>query len=420
MHPAHGETAVEADSLRGDLLRIAGAVFLVAIAALWITHYANLGRMMYAGLQMNDFGKFYYSAGAFLAGADMYGATPATSIPVEDGDKQFWNLNPPHFHFLILPLALLTPWWALSAWALLNIAGLAVSVGAISRELEIRWTYWRGLWLLFGLVVCSATGAIVFTGQFTFLLMVPVTLAWVAARRGRWSHAAVWAGVAASVKPFLGVLGLIFLVKKEFRPAAVMGGTIAAAFAAGLLVFGSDAHIAWLARLRDVDWAWASMNGSIAGLLSRAFSDNPLYASVLDAPSVVRAGFLVSACAVGGVTAWSLWRTPADQGVDYGFAGLLLAGQLISPLGWIYYLWILLGPMWALLRVWERDAAGPRVWALALAVPGLICPVSLVLFWRHEPWATPMIGSIYTWSTLLLWGAVVISATSGPSLRSQA
>ena len=36
------------------------------------------------------------------------------------------------------------------------------------------------------------------TSEWTFLLMLPATLAWAAARRGRWARAGLWLGVCAA------------------------------------------------------------------------------------------------------------------------------------------------------------------------------------------------------------------------------
>jgi hypothetical protein len=67
-------------------------------------------------LHRNDFGKFYYSAVAFVQGQNMYGLNPATFVQVsETHHQQFWNMNPPYFH-LLLPFALLTPEVALTLW----------------------------------------------------------------------------------------------------------------------------------------------------------------------------------------------------------------------------------------------------------------------------------------------------------------
>ena len=54
--------------------------------------------------EMNDFGKFYHSALYFLQGRDLYAASPATLIPVSNAEwRQFTNMNPPHFHLVVLP-----------------------------------------------------------------------------------------------------------------------------------------------------------------------------------------------------------------------------------------------------------------------------------------------------------------------------
>ena len=87
---------------------------------------------------MNDFGKFYYSAVLFLEGKDMYGPSPATLIKVSPTERrQFWNMNPPHMHVPLLPLAVLPPMTALAIWSALNLLALAVSLRLIYREVPI-------------------------------------------------------------------------------------------------------------------------------------------------------------------------------------------------------------------------------------------------------------------------------------------
>ena len=83
---------------------------VVVLCAVCLLFYIQLTVYMVQRLHMNDFGKFYYSARLFLDGQDMYGPSPATEIPVgETETRQFLNMNPPHFHLLILPFALLSP-----------------------------------------------------------------------------------------------------------------------------------------------------------------------------------------------------------------------------------------------------------------------------------------------------------------------
>jgi alpha-1,2-mannosyltransferase len=391
---------------------------VVLVVLFWLGYEALLVRQMYASLGMNDFGKFYYSARLFLADRDMYGPSPATVIPVGVSEmRQFWNMNPPHFHLLLLPLAFLRPAWALLAWGLMSVAALVVSLRRIARELGMRWTARGAFWTTAVVVICSATSITVATGQLTFLLMLPVTIAWAEARRGRWPRAAVWLGIGASVKPFLGIFLLWLLLRRRFREAGVMLLVIALCFGAGLAVFGVEAHARWIAALRSVDWTWVPMNGSIAGLLQRSFATSPRFTPLADLPIV--AGPLVVALALAaGAWALSTFRRvdeSSPESIDRVFAGLLLTALVVSPLGWIYYLWLAAGPLFAVALTFARHPWLARDILLLVAVPGLIWPVAMTGLWRLEPWGAFTLGSTYAWTTLALWSALVLDARRGHS-----
>src|SRR5688572_20635915 len=108
--------------LAGDLIRL--AIGIVVLGAIWIclTYYAAVVQFMFTKMHMNDFGKFYYSTRLFLEGQDMYGVSPATGIEVAENEvRQFWNMNPPHFHLLLLPLARLPPIPAFAVWGGLSL-----------------------------------------------------------------------------------------------------------------------------------------------------------------------------------------------------------------------------------------------------------------------------------------------------------
>src|SRR5262245_25929345 len=92
-------------------LAVIALIGLSIIAFMWD---AALLQMMTDKLHMNDFGKFYYATRAFLEGRDMYAPTVATDLKLDlVPDLQFLDLNPPHFHLLIVPLAVLQPAQAL-------------------------------------------------------------------------------------------------------------------------------------------------------------------------------------------------------------------------------------------------------------------------------------------------------------------
>jgi hypothetical protein len=389
------------------LIRAAVVGGILIMLGLMCMYYAATVNLMFYKLHMNDFGKFYYSAQNFIAGKDMYGPSPATAIPVgPDDTRQFWNMNPPHFHLLVLPLALLPPAPALITWALLNAAALAASVLVITRELALRWTVGGALMAVLALLVCSATGSIVVTGQLTFLLMLPVTIAWAQARHGRWNRAAVLLGVVISLKPLFGLFALYLLIVKRFTAFAGLAAAAAACFVAGLFVFGVDAHVSWLRAISAVAWTWSPMNASITGLFARAFGPSPFYSPVIDAPALVAAPATAASLVVGALTLGSLATDRSSSSVDRVFGGLLITSVLVSPLGWIYYLWLAAAPATAL---WLSRARRPSRWRkrfLLLSLPGLLCPLPLLVVpGTHFPGIT--FGSLYGWSVVVLWLAFV-------------
>ena len=412
--------------LFGDLIRVAIAILVVGLIGLAVIYHAMIIRFMFDKLHMNDFGKFYYSARLFLEGRDMYGPSPATAIPVSATEVgQFLNMNPPHFHLAILPFALLAPDRALQAWIVVNLAAFLVSLWIITRELGLVWSPSRALWVALGVLVFSSTGAVVVTGQLTFLLMLMMTLAWRAARRGHLIAAACWLGVLTSIKPFLAIFGLYFLARRRMLPAVLMGAAAVGPFAAGLAVFGWQAHVSWLNALRSANWTWPPMNGSITGFFARALSDAPLFTPVIERPDLARV-FAVVCC--GAVAVWSLSRLWAIAGAprpllslatDRAFALLLLTSLLLTPLGWVYYLWLPAGPLLAIRRELMPADRSWRRWILIAAIPGALCPLILTSPWESA-WTTITLGSAYFWLTAALWLAVVLPAQAATPADRQA
>ena len=146
--------------------------------------------VMEAGLVRSDFGKLHASARAYLAGRDMYDLGPATLSPVRGmtGDIvhyiQFLNLNPPHFHLILLPLAPLPGRWALIVWGMVSLVCLGLSLRLIARESGVVLTPWRCRLAALALLGFAGLGAVAVTGQVSFILLLPMTLAWMRASSG--------------------------------------------------------------------------------------------------------------------------------------------------------------------------------------------------------------------------------------------
>lgn len=371
-------------------------------------------------MEMNDFGKFWYSAVAFLNNQDMYGKSPATLIQVNHlYSQQFWNLNPPHFHIFLLPLALLPPLLSLTLWGMASLVALVVTLDRIGNEIVMEYSAWRNRIAFLGLLAFSGTGATMITGQLSLIIFLPVTLAWLSIRSGRWDRGAVILGLTASIKPFLLIFLPYFLLKKRFKAALLATWCSAIPFAIGLLIFGTNNYRSWLDHLRSVDWAWASMNASIFGMLTRVLSENPTFAVLADIPILAILIWSSFAVIAGGITLLFIHHDRSPLHVDRAFFLLLLLAILCSPLGWIYYLFLPLGPATSIMSSWwtkEGRAHSSSISSLVrlrntlfwIGLPGYFIPIPLTLWFQPNSWLTLSLGSSYCWSTVLFWIALLV------------
>ena len=98
--------------VRAFLTVLALSAAFLYLAAL----YGLLARVLLF-LKFNDFGKFYLSVQQFRHGVSLYAPNEATLIPLsKDVSREFLNLNPPHFHLIVLPFAFLPEGIAYLAW----------------------------------------------------------------------------------------------------------------------------------------------------------------------------------------------------------------------------------------------------------------------------------------------------------------
>ena len=353
---------------------------------------------------MNDFGKFYWSTRQYLGGGDLYATNPATLIEVAEGEwRQFTNMNPPHFHLLLVPLALLPPAVALASWMLGGLASCLLSGWLVVREVRLS-TRVAGPAVLAGvyLTAWAGTGSLLLTGQLSWLLLLPLTLMWSAVRRERWSLAGVIVGILASIKSFLLVPMAYFLIRRRWRALAASLTAFTAAFAVGLVVFGAAAHRSWLASLGGMNWPWPVLNGSLLGFLARTLGPSPSLAPVLLAPDLIYPVWALLALTGLGITLVAVARRPTDA--DRSLALLLTASLLFSPLGWVYYAWFLIPPLVAL----SRNGLPERVrWLILFSLAAGLCPSPLARSAQPSALATATLGSVYFWGLAATWVALL-------------
>jgi hypothetical protein len=393
-----------------ELLHLSRVFGLVSLFLIAIAFDIVLAAWMFRH-DMNDFGKFYYTSRFFLDGENMYAPSPATLIPVSDIEwRQFTNMNPPHFHLLVLPLALLRPIPALVGWTALSLGGLALSVRIMVSNLGWPALSRRQLTLLIiYLLSWVGTGTVILTGQLSWVLLWPMAGAWSAARRDRWVRAGVLLGLVASVKPFVLLLVAYLAIRRKWVALFAAGATLVSLFVLGLAVFGPAAHAAWLTSLGGMNWAWAVMNGSLLGFLARVLEPGPQLGAVVFAPRLVQPLWVT--ISVGGVLLTLVAAARQSANVDRAFALLTAASLLFSPLGWVYYAWFLVPPMLGMVR--GGFVKRHRVATVVVLVASL-CPVSFAHIGQPSAWATLTIGSLYFWTLVVVWAVLLKDACDEP------
>jgi hypothetical protein len=391
---------------------LARTALLTAGCAILLSWNVLLVSAMVTKLHMNDFGKFYYSAKFFLSGSDMYQPSPASWIPISNATNVgFLNMNPPHLHLAILPLAYLSPNRALLVWFAMSGVCLATVLVLIRKEVAIRLgSRAARLGAVGAFLGFSGTGMVMVTGQLSFLMALLLTLSWLAARRGKWRTAGVYLGVLASIKPFL-LIFIPYLCMRRRRDAVVTAAVaFVGCFTLGFLIFGLAPHQEWIRTLGSVGWEWAAMNGSLAGLLHRTLAPSPVFVPIVIAPLVRTVLWTGGIGVIALVTFFVSWRGESRSAVDRAFTILVLGALLISPLGWIYYLWLAVGPMTALFGVTSSRPSGTNLptWLLRGAGLLLFVPVHATVLLQPSVAATATIASVYSWALLMLWLAIVL------------
>ena len=345
---------------------------------------------------LTDFHQFFQSTEAWRSGAPMYTA-------VAQGDRVVYNLNPPHFHFLILPLLALSTPQAFAVWTLAGIACLAAVLWRILPEWFARLR--EPLWpvALFGwLFVTPVTAAVLVTGAPVWVLLPLLWAARSAHRKRSLLRAGILLGVLASIKPFLLLLLPWLALRREWRVVAACTGVLLAAIGIGLVAFGFHAYVDWWHGVRASEgWAWGQLNASLAALTSRSFSTTP-YWTPLSTALPAWTIWMILVVAVLVVTAQQIGTISLDR----GWPLLIATALLVNPLGWIYYIWWLI-PLLIGRPIGAVTLAGFALltvapWAIFAGQPSVLLTVTL--------------AASYVWGLLLVWaGLLVEPATEQPT-----
>ena len=269
-----------------------------------------------------------------------------------------------------------------------GLISLGVWIYYLSHELAPNMNVTQGAIAALLLLAFAGTGALIASGQVLFLIFLPLTIAWVYARQGKWTPTGALLGLAASLKIFLLIFIPFLLLRRQYKASVTFCVTFVSVFCLGFLVFGLENYVSWVHTLTLVNWNCDVSNASLLGFLIRTFSETPIFSQTFPAPNLVTPLWAISSGIVGLLTFYYTTFDNSTNSVDRAFAMLIISALLISPLGWTYYWFFAVGPTLSLVISWWQELRSKNLFEqsqlfklkilfIIIAIPGLLWPREL-------------------------------------------
>ena len=388
--------------LNGRLLQVAGA----AVVALYVL-------FLVAGTVLRGAAPLPADLLAFLTAARLAAAGQAAlaydwaafqlaqaavlgSDPEAIGGALGW-LNPPHFFFLVLPLAPLGYGWAWLVWVLATGSLLAAAAWSVLP---------RGA----AVVAVLAAPSILLTasvGQNG--LLIAALFAWTFALLDRRPGLAGIALGLLTVKPQFGLLLPVLLaLTGRWRAFGVAAAVALAAIMAAWAAFGTEAWLAFLPSLGGN--AERMLGGEVS---PRIQSVHAFLARLTGSPGLAIAGHAVVAAGVVALVL-RLWLRRPEGPAEARAAAAIAASYLVTPYVWGYDTPAIPVAALFLARAALRDgwlAAEKPLLVIACLLPGL-------LVWVQHPLVAPLAWGIIlglAWRRDRAWRATMRPAGANVS-----
>ena len=357
----------------------------ISLVAVWLVVLAALYLRWSASVTWNfvDLTDFYYGGVSVLDGVDVYAPRPGVLA---------FNY-PPFAAVAFVPLAVIGLSASKVAFTAATLLAYAVCLIAVRRALGVRWATTILLGVA-GLALEPVVRTLVL-GQVGIILMALV-LADCFLMPARFRGLLV--GIAAGIKLTPALFVVYFLLRRDWRAAAIATATGAATVVVGWLAAPGSSQGYWLGGFdkfdRFGDLAFSPVNQSVRSFVSRVAPDTPPWV-------------MWTAIAAAAVLALSAAVLQARRG-QWTSVALSLAGAtlLLSPISWTHH-WVWVVPtLVALVHGRHRVAAA----------------VIALVFYVAPMWAVPETGPLSAAQLLLayayLWVAVALLLTSGATALS--
>lgn len=324
--------------------------------------------------KLNDFIQEWASARNFWEGAPLY-EDLATAVPRHldaqyDGEVRV-NAHPPTSILLALPFGQLGFRQSVLLWNALSLAALVTALALIRSARGLSLQAWLAVPVAAFVLTSNSLAQQVNQAQLNLLLLLIITLTWLAIRREQWEWAGALIAIGASIKVIPGFLVLYFLARRQWTAVLWFAGSLVAiaAFTSGIL--GWEAYRDYLVEavprvggFRDW-WPNASIMGFFAKLLDGSSGHGiPL----MHAPLVAKGAAALCMLAVAGLVARQAAAAEDESAQDRAFATCVVAMVLVSPVAWDHYFLMLLLPFAVLWKQAPSRLQRGLIAALAIAL----------------------------------------------------
>ncbi len=389
--------------------------------------------------EKNDFTAYYVAAQVLLRGMPeaLYYPDPVGSLLAQASVQHPWidvavesgvanpnyYLYPPLFAVTMLPLAFVPYATAFAIWLGVNVGFLAASLALFLAGRR------KSLMVAAACVVVAGTFHPIWhhlkIGQSSLLVLFLLALTLRLLLRGRDAAAGFALAGAILLKLTPGILLVLLAARRRWNAlAAAVAGVLLLSLISSL-VAGVGPQMTYFGEMVPLLGAGTafypnqSLNGLITRLLGLGDYRKADLSLDLAAPRIlgIVGGLVVIGLSMAAVIRRR--REGSPEAIEDGFAALVIASLMASPISWEHHYVLALLPAWILIRRWGMQGAawrgGPLVAGSALALAGSY--VSMQVFEKFGP--GPM-GPLMSSSALLgggiLWWLFIggRSAGAGP------
>jgi hypothetical protein len=336
---------------------------ILVLAIIVVFGFANAS-VMYGNIvdpQQWDFLCFWLDGHVAIRGLNFYKPESYQGIPLPIVPDQgftkvvlevgFWY--PPPTMFLFLPLGLFGLQTAMILWYIVHCVVLVLDIVLLWKIFLSR-AGLMGLVLTIALtIVLAGTLSTLRLGQINFLVLLMLLLYWW--NRDR-PHSGIWLILGTFVKPYLAIMLLYPLLRRQWRVLLTASVTLVAITLLTLSFFGSEIFFSYftdnpVSRLPDgfyTDAVTQSLLSTILRITEYDFSDqSPLYYPP----------FLVLALILTGITCWITFTLEAER-ANLNLALILLLSLIVYPGTLNSYSFVLIVPI---LVIWVNREEIPIV-----------------------------------------------------------